>query len=95
MRPRLTTTSPYQTPSNGAVRAGTGADAGNPDLPCGAESNVPPPRDDPLVPSDQHDPSDGVVHAVRGAVVDVVFAGSGVLGTVLIIVVVLMLLGRI
>ncbi len=72
---RLTSTSADLALGNSAIRAGTRADVGDPDLPGGTETNVPNARDDPSASSDQRVPSEGVVHAVRGAVVDVVFAG--------------------
>ncbi len=72
----MTSTSADLALGNSAIRAGTRADVGDPDLPGGTETNVPNARDDPSASSDQRVPSEGVVHAVRGAVVDVVFAGS-------------------
>ena len=56
------------------MRSGIGADAGEPDLPGRTETIVPNARKAPLAPSDRRDSALGVVHAVRGAVVDVVFA---------------------
>jgi F-type H+-transporting ATPase subunit beta len=74
MRPGLTSTSVDPILVGGAIRNGTGTDAVGPDLSGGTETVVPTARKSPLAPSDQRGSIRGVVHAVRGAVVDVVFA---------------------
>jgi F-type H+-transporting ATPase subunit beta len=68
MRPGLTSTSVDPILVGGAIRNGTGTDAVGPDLSGGTETVVPTAR------KDQRGSIRGVVHAVRGAVVDVVFA---------------------
>jgi F-type H+-transporting ATPase subunit beta len=72
----LKSTSADPTFDGGTIRHATGADAVGPHLPGRTETVDPSGRKDTLAPSDQRASPHGVVHAVRGAVVDVVFAGS-------------------